>query len=124
MCRCIDSLLTAGEQAEILIVNDGSTDRTGEIASQYETQYPGICHVLTQENGGHGAGINHGLREARGLYFKVVDSDDWLDEEALAQMMALLEHLETDGGVDLLVTNYTGAAFQIHIRLCLRVNVI
>ncbi|MCD8232375.1 MAG: glycosyltransferase family 2 protein [Clostridiales bacterium] len=106
MCRCIDSLLNAGERAEILIVNDGSTDRTGEIASQYEAQYPGICRVLTQENGGHGAGINHGLREARGLYFKVVDSDDWLDEDALAQTLALLEQLEAEGGVDLLVTNY------------------
>ncbi|MCD8216895.1 MAG: glycosyltransferase [Clostridiales bacterium] len=106
MCRCIDSLLTTGERAEILIVNDGSTDRTAEIASQYEAQYPGICRVLTQGNGGHGAGINHGLREARGLYFKVVDSDDWLDEKALAQAMALLEQLEAEGGVDLLVTNY------------------
>jgi len=106
MCHCIDSLLTAGDRAEILIVNDGSTDRTGEITEQYEARYPNICRVLTQENGGHGAGINHGLREARGAYFKVVDSDDWLDEEALAQTMALLEQLEKEGGVDLLVTNY------------------
>jgi len=106
MSRCIDSLLSAGDRAEILIINDGSTDRTGEIAAQYEAQYPDICRVLTQENGGHGAGINHGLKEARGLYFKVVDSDDWLDKEALTRTMDLLEHLEPEGGVDLLVTNY------------------
>lgn len=106
MERCIDSLLTAGERAEILIVNDGSTDRTGEIAARYEAQYPDICRVLTQENGGHGAGINHGLREARGFYFKVVDSDDWLDEDGLRRVMRLLEDLEPQGGVDLFVTNY------------------
>ncbi|MCD7981160.1 MAG: glycosyltransferase family 2 protein [Clostridiales bacterium] len=106
MEHCIDSLLTAGDRAEILIINDGSTDRTGEIAARYQEQYPDICRVLTQENGGHGAGINHGLKEARGFYFKVVDSDDWLDEEALSRTMKLLEDLEPQGGVDLLVTNY------------------
>ncbi len=106
MEHCIDSLLTAGDRAEILIVNDGSTDRTGEIAARYEARYPDICRVLTQENGGHGAGINHGLKEASGFYFKVVDSDDWLDKEALRRTMDLLEKLEPQGGVDLLITNY------------------
>ncbi len=106
MEHCIDTLLTAGDRAEILIVNDGSSDRTAEIAARYQKQYPNICRVLTQENGGHGAGINHGLREARGFYFKVVDSDDWLDEDALKRMVKLLEELEPQGGIDLLVTNY------------------
>ncbi|MCD8110883.1 MAG: glycosyltransferase family 2 protein [Clostridiales bacterium] len=122
MEHCIDSLLTAGDRAEILIVNDGSTDRTGEIAAHYQERYPNICRVLTQENGGHGAGINHGLKEARGFYFKVVDSDDWLDEEALHRTMDLLEKLEPQGGVDLLVTNYVydntdpGLTKTIHYR--------
>lgn len=106
MSRCIDSLLTAGERAEILIVDDGSTDRTGKIAVLYQKRYQEICRVLTQENGGHGAGINHGLKEARRRYFKVVDSDDWLDEAALIQFIAQLENLEISGGVDQMVTNY------------------
>lgn len=103
---CLESLLTAGEQAEILIVNDGSTDRTGEIAADYAARYPSIVRVLTQPNGGHGEGINHGLREATGLYFKVVDSDDWLGTTELAAVLARLRSLELEGGVDLMVCNY------------------
>lgn len=103
---CVDSLLSAGERAEILIVNDGSTDRTGEIAEGYSASFPDICRVLTQENGGHGEGINHGLREASGKYFKVVDSDDWLDRDALQTVLDCLEQCEQQGGVDLFVCNY------------------
>ncbi len=64
MERCIDSLLPAGDCAEILIVDDGSTDRTGEIAADYQSRFPNICRVLSQENGGHGSENNSGLREA------------------------------------------------------------
>ena len=103
---CVDSLLKAGDRAEILIVNDGSTDRTGEIGAAYERSFPGSVRLLNQENGGHGEGINHGLREATGTYFKVVDSDDWLDEAALDKVLQTLERLEADGGVDLAVANY------------------
>ena len=103
---CVESLLTGGKHVEILIVNDGSTDRTGEIAAEYEAKYPGIVRVLTQENGGHGEGINHGLREATGTYFKVVDSDDWLDTEALKKLIRRLYQCEKKGGIDLMVCNY------------------
>ena len=80
MEHCIDTLLTADERAEIIIVDDGSTDRTGEIADNYARNYPEIVRVVHQENGGHGSGVNAGLALATGKYFKVVDSDDWLDE--------------------------------------------
>lgn len=106
MKTCIESLLPAGGRAEILIIDDGSMDHTAEIAGKYETRFPDICHVLSQENGGHGEGINHGLREASGKYFKVVDSDDWLDRDALARMLDALEECEKNGGVDLMVCNY------------------
>lgn len=58
MRRCIDSLLSGGEDVEILIVDDGSTkDNTAEIADEYEKNYPGIVKAIHQENGGHGEAV-------------------------------------------------------------------
>ena len=105
MRKCIDSLLVGGERVEIIIINDGSKDNTGAIADEYAEKYPDIVRVVHQENGGHGEGINQGLKRATGAYFKVVDSDDVLDEN-LPLMLDKLEECEAQGGVDLLVTNY------------------
>ena len=83
MEHCIESLLKGGEEVEIIIVDDGSTkDNTAEIADRYAKQYPSIIKAVHQENGGHGEAVNTGLKNATGLYFKVVDSDDWVDEES------------------------------------------
>lgn len=107
MERCIDSLLTADERAEIIIVDDGSTDRTGEIADNYARNYPEIVRVIHQENGGHGAGVNAGLEHATGRYFKVVDSDDWLDQEELQKLLEKIEQWDKeDTRVDLIICNY------------------
>lgn len=107
MERCIDSLLTADERAEIIIVDDGSTDRTGEIADNYARNYPEIVRVIHQENGGHGAGVNAGLEHATGRYFKVVDSDDWLDKEELQKLLEKIEQWDKeDTRVDLIICNY------------------
>ena len=104
MDHCIQTLLTAGEDAEILLVDDGSTDETGAIADRYAAEYPNVVRAIHQENGGHGAGVNQGMQNATGLYFKVVDSDDWLDTEALAQLMEKLHTFEEP--VDLILCNY------------------
>ncbi|MBC3887542.1 glycosyltransferase [Acetobacterium paludosum] len=87
MNRCIDSLLCAGNDVEIIIINDGSTDKTREIAEDYSIKYPDMIKVINKENGGHGSGVNVGLENATGIYFKVVDSDDWLDRQALDRLM-------------------------------------
>ena len=80
MENCIRSLLPGGNEVEILIVDDGSTkDNTAQIADEYERRYPGICRAIHQENGGHGAAVNAGLKNATGIFFKVVDSDDWVN---------------------------------------------
>ena len=105
MEKCINSLLTGGERVEIIIIDDGSTDRTGEIADRYAESYPSIVRAVHQENGGHGEGINQGLRHATGKYFKTVDSDDWLSED-FPRFLDTLEELDRQGGVDLFVTNY------------------
>ena len=91
MERCIESLLPGGEDVEIIIVDDGSKDATGEIADYYERQYPSIVKAVHKENGGHGSGVNAGLKRASGMYFKVVDSDDWLDETAYAKLLGRIK---------------------------------
>ncbi|MBQ3002743.1 MAG: glycosyltransferase [Clostridia bacterium] len=117
---CIESLLHAKDTCEIVIIDDGSKDRTGEIADAYAEKYPETVRVIHQPNGGHGAGINSGLAVANGLYFKVVDSDDWADKTALEQVVDTLQELEKDGGVDLMVCNYvyehTHTGYQKTIR--------
>ena len=105
MEKCVDSLLAGGERVEIIIIDDGSKDRTGEIADVYAERYPSVVKVVHQENGGHGEGINQGLRQATGKYFKTVDSDDWLSADFL-HFLDTLEAVDRQGGVDLFVTNY------------------
>ena len=104
MEHCIDTLLTGGERVEILVVNDGSKDTTAEIADRYATKYPTIVRAIHQENGGHGEAVNAGLRNATGKFFKVVDSDDWVDEEALQMVLDTLEVYQDD--IELLISNY------------------
>ena len=108
MRKCIDSLLVGGEDVEIIIVDDGSTkDRTAEIADEYAGKYPTIVKAVHQENGGHGAAVNTGIRNATGLYFKVVDSDDWVKAEAYVKVLETLR--EMAGGastLDMLVCNF------------------
>lgn len=107
MGKCIESLLIGGEDVEIIIVDDGSTDKTGEVADAYAAKYPTICKAIHQENGGHGEAVNTGLRNATGLYYKVVDSDDWVDKDAYLQVLQTLKDLVSAGTpVDMLLTNY------------------
>ena len=105
MRACLDSLLPGGDRVEIIIIDDGSKDNTGVIADEYAANYPDIVKVIHQENGGHGEGINQGLKHATGTYFKVVDSDDRLNDD-FPRMLDALEQCEKDGGVQLFVTNY------------------
>lgn len=108
MRKCIESLLVGGEDVEILIVNDGSTkDDTAEIAEEYAAKYPTIVRAIHQENKGHGGAVNTGMDAATGLYFKVVDSDDWVNTDAYKKILTTLDEL-TRGPktVDVLIANY------------------
>ncbi len=110
MDHCITSILEGAGYAsdvEIIIVDDGSQDNTGAKADEWEARYPGIIRAVHQENGGHGMAVMAGLREAQGVYYKVVDSDDWLNGQALATMLTVLRgFIERDTRVDLFISNY------------------
>jgi glycosyltransferase involved in cell wall biosynthesis len=107
MRRCIDSLLPGGEDVEIIIVNDGSGDNTADIAEEYRERFPGIVKVVNKENGGHGSAVNSGMEHAKGLYFKVVDSDDWVNQSAYIRILDTLKELLKDGKtVDMFISNY------------------
>ncbi|MEG0564734.1 MAG: glycosyltransferase family A protein [Hungatella sp.] len=108
MRHCIETLLTGGEEVEILIVDDGSTkDKTGEIADEYAAKYPTICQAIHQENGGHGEAVNMGLRHAGGIFYKVVDSDDWVDEEAFVEVLRTLRRfVYGNQTLDMLICNF------------------
>lgn len=107
MGHAIETVLSGGDEVEIIIVNDGSSDDTQRIAEYYAARYPEMIRVINQENGGHGAAVNAGLKVATGKYFKVVDSDDWVDEAALQEVLATLRYLEENKeSIDMLIANY------------------
>lgn len=107
MKYCIESLLLGGDDVEILIVNDGSKDKTAEIADSYAKKYPSIVKAIHQENGGHGEAINTGIKNATGMYLKVVDSDDWVDTRAYFKILdAIKEFVNKQDYVDMIISNY------------------
>lgn len=107
MKHAVESALVAGEDVEVIIVNDGSSDETENIAESYVKKYPNQVKAIHQENGGHGSAVNAGLANATGIYFKVLDSDDWFNEKALkAMMQTMREQLEQGKVIDLFLANY------------------
>lgn len=130
MDACIESILGGGRDVEIIIVDDGSTkDDTAEKADEWAAAHPDIIRVIHQENAGHGGAVMAGLRAANGVYFKVVDSDDWLDRTSRDLLMAKLRgFIAGDNLVDLVVCNYvyehiqTGSQRVIHYRRALPTN--
>ncbi|MFA9457689.1 glycosyltransferase family 2 protein [Halalkalibacter sp. AB-rgal2] len=107
MRNCIESLLPGAEDVELIIVNDGSYDKTAEIADNYARRYPTIVKAIHQTNGGHGEAVNTGIKNATGMYFKVVDSDDWVDIRAYLEVLKTLgEFVEENKSVDMMISNF------------------
>ena len=107
MRHAVETLLVGGQDMEIIVVDDGSVDHTYKIGLELQEQYPDIVRVIHQENGGHGSAVNTGLKEATGLYFKVVDSDDWVKEDALLEVLETLRNLvEIGTNPDMFIYNY------------------
>ncbi|WFA06532.1 glycosyltransferase family 2 protein [Bacillus sp. HSf4] len=107
MRYCIESLLPGGDDVELLIVNDGSSDQTADIANEYAKKCPTIIKAIHQENGGHGEAVNTGIRNASGYYLKVVDSDDWVDTRAYLKILEKIHDFITrEKSVDMMISNF------------------
>lgn len=96
--KTLDSIVAANknDEIEVFVVNDGSKDRTAEIARVYENRYPDTIHLVDKENGGHGSTINTGLQLATGKYFKALDGDDWFNSENLEKLVLKLDKTNAD----------------------------
>lgn len=121
MEHAVETALVGGEDIEILLVNDGSTDETAAIADRLEKEHPTIVKAIHKENGGHGSAVNTGLANASGVYYKVLDSDDWFDREALLKIMDILRNFVHNGnGVDMLLANYVYEKPSLHKHKSIR----
>ena len=107
MMNAIKSLLVAGDDIEIIVVDDGSVDETKDIGLMYAKKYPDIVKCISKENGGHGSAVNTGLANSTGLYYKVLDSDDWFDKESLIKIIETIKkHHAEETGIDMYIANY------------------
>ncbi len=98
LCKLLDNIIESerSPKLDVIVVNDGSTDSTSSIAARYADRYPGSIRLIDKEDEGHGSTINRGIKEAKGKYFKALDGDDWLDANALAKLVDLLENCDSD----------------------------
>lgn len=117
MSHAIESALSGGDDVEILIVNDGSSDNTMAIANEYQEKYPNIIRAIHKENGGHGSAVNTGIKNATGIFYKVLDSDDWFDEASLQKILQFIRYIVKESiPLDLIISNYVYEKPSIHKR--------
>ena len=104
MDKMITSIIEADvpKEIEVLIVNDGSSDRTAAMALDYEKKYPEFIKLVNKENGGHGSTINKGIELASGKYFRALDGDDWLNSTALKELVRRLPEINDE----VILSNY------------------
>ena len=96
--KCIPSFVDEAvlDKLDIIIVNDGSTDNTVEVAEKYCQAYPNSVRLISQENKGHGGALNTGCAAAVGKYLKVIDADDWVETRNLKEFVCRLENCDSD----------------------------
>ena len=91
IAQCLDSFVDEKllPALDIVVIDDGSTDATAHIVKKYINRFPESFRLVSQENGGYGAAVNHALALAQGEYFKTVDGDDWVDTKELLTVVCL-----------------------------------
>lgn len=103
--RCLGSLIVSDDimqSLEVLVINDGSKDRSSEIAHSYQDRFPNTFRVIDKENGNYGSCVNRGLKEATGKYIKVLDADDWFDTANFEEYLQFLSTVD----VDLIISDF------------------
>ena len=102
--KTLDSLIISEgmEKLEVFIIDDGGSDRTLEIAKEYQKKYPDTFIPVHKENGGYGTTVNYSIEHATGKYFKLLDGDDWFNTDNFEQLLKILQEEESD----VIVTNY------------------
>lgn len=103
--ECLESFVNSKvmDDLEVLVIDDGSSDSSPEIAQWYVDKFPDTFRLIRKENGGHGSTINKGIEVASGKYFKVVDGDDWVNTGNLIRLVEKLKTVDSD----IVATNYT-----------------
>lgn len=98
LSRCLDSVTgpAVPPTLEVIVVNDGSSDRSLDIMQDYARKWPDIVRVIDKANGHYGSCINAALQTARGKYFRPLDADDWMDTDALLELLRRLEDCDAD----------------------------
>lgn len=105
--RAVKTTLINADDIEVIIVDDGSTDNTPQLADDLAKKYQNIVRVIHKENGGHGDAVMTGLKNARGMYFKVLDSDDWFNTKALNAILVFLRANSKVGEqFDMVISDY------------------
>ena len=90
--KCLDSLVNQTlEDIEIILVNDGSTDNSGEIAKKYANKYKDKIIYLEKENGGLSDARNYGLEYVKGDYISFVDSDDYISKNLYSELVKYMD---------------------------------
>lgn len=88
------------DDIEIIVVNDGSKDKTMEIASGYAKKYPNSIKVINKINGNYGSCINAALPIATGKYIRTLDADDSFDKDNFNEFVNLLKDVTADIVID------------------------
>jgi glycosyltransferase involved in cell wall biosynthesis len=106
--RCLNSVLNHkwDEDLEVIVVNDGSTDRTLQIALTYKEKFPEIVTIMDKENGNYGSTINAALSVIQGKYVKILDADDWFDTNEFERFIKQLRNIESDLVISDFTINY------------------
>ena len=112
--RCLESVLfpESADRIEIVLVNDGSTDNSLSVARAWQKRFPDSVRIIDKPNGGHGSAVNRAVKAAQGRYFKLLDSDDWLDRPNFPKYLTVLEKTEADVIVTRMIGEHTYVGWQ------------